>query len=74
MFENKTFEDIHYSRFIASWIRAGGKKCNYRFEDWLKTLTINGKAIPDEIVKEIVDLGSNGKMELEHVAEKFLKG
>ena len=74
MFENKTFEGIYYSRFIASWINEGGGKCDYRFREWLRTLTINGKAIPEEVIKEIVNLGSNGKMELEHIAKKFLKG
>ena len=49
-FENKIYERIHYSRFIASWINQGGKfdrKGQIQFGDWLDTLTINGKAIPE---------------------------
>ena len=74
-FENKTYERIHYSRFIASWINQGGKfdrKGQIQFGDWLDTLTINGKAIPEEVIDDIIDFGSNGKLELQISALKFL--
>ena len=74
MFENKIYEDIYYSRFVASWVKAGGGKIDYRFEDWLATLEINGKKIPYDIIREIYLYGENGKLELELSAEKFLHG
>ena len=71
MFKNKTFEGIHYSRFIASWTNVGGPM-NWRFKEWLKTLTINGKSIPEEVVNDIYNLASNGKLELETQAKIFI--
>jgi hypothetical protein len=72
MFENKIFEGIHYSRFIASWTNQVGI-VDYHFKDWLKSLTINGKVIPEEVIEEIYELGTNGKLELETSALIFLK-
>ena len=77
MFKNKNFEGIYYSRFIASWHNVNGELSNrssWQFEDWLRSLTINDKKIPDDIIREIVELGTNGKMELEHSAYEFIKG
>ena len=73
MFENKIYENIYYSRFAASWVRAGGGKFNWRFKDWLKQLVINGKYIPEEIVNEIYNYAENGKLELETNAENFIR-
>ena len=87
-FKNKLFEKIYYSRFIASWIKAGGnfnksKKVYvnedhyYRtsmFEEWLRQITINGKHIPEETIKEIYELATSGKLELQEDAKKFLYG
>lgn len=70
MFENKVFEDIHYSRFIASWMKTRGK-VNADFKDWLSSLVVNGKHIPDEVVQDIYNLGTNGKLELETSAKLF---
>ncbi len=64
MFENKVYEGIHYSRFVASWTKKGGMM-SYRFRKWLEHLTINGKKIPEEIVQEIYNYGTDGKLELE---------
>lgn len=72
-FENKNYEGIYYSRFIASWFEAGGK-ANSKMKLWLKTLTINEKPIPDEVIKEIYNLATNGKLELESSAKRYLKG
>lgn len=72
MFENKKFEGIYYSRFIASWINVGGKM-NRRFADWLRTIEVNGKDIPEDVIREIYNLATNGKLELENSAEKFLE-
>jgi hypothetical protein len=76
MFENKNYEGIYYSRFVASYCRSGGslenRKC-WLFKEWLEQLIINEKPIPQDIVKEIYDYGINGKMELEFDAYEFLK-
>lgn len=72
-FENKEFEGIYYSRFIASWENVGGKP-NSKMKYWLKTLTINGKTIPNEVIKEIMELATNGKLELESSAKRYLEG
>ena len=90
MFNNKVYEGIHYSRFIASWYNAGGESINgvervnkrgeptkfvrgrTVFKNWLRTLTINDKPIPEEVINEIAEFGANGKLELETSARAFL--
>lgn len=73
MFENKIYENIYYSRFIASWYNAGGSNKRSDFVEWLKSLIINGKPIPKETIDEIASLFSNGKLELETRAELFIQ-
>lgn len=72
MFENKVYENIYYSRFVASWVRGGGR-LNYSFKRWLESLTINGKKIPKTIIAEIFSYGTNGKLELEESARCYLE-
>lgn len=74
MFENKNFEGIYYSRFIASWRNIGGEEGSnkFYFEDWLRSLTINGKRIPDNIIHDINEMRTCGKLELEMHAEAFI--
>ena len=79
-FENKVYEGIHYSRFIASWYNAGGGNINdwrnhgrETFKNFLRTLTINGKPIPEEVIYEIAIFATNGKLELETSAKAFIK-
>ena len=77
-FENKIYEGIHYSRFIASWLQSGGtdmivRPRNYGLRLWLNSLIINDKPIPEEVVEEIMDLANNGKLELECNAKAFQK-
>jgi len=72
MFENEKFEGIHYSRFIASWVNATGK-LDARMRDWLRTIEINGKEIPESVIRDIWNLATNGKLELEANAEKFIE-
>ena len=71
MFENKlTHNGIHYSRYIASWRRKGGKI--YRgglFEKWLK----EKEELTDEEIAEILIMAENGKLELQDSAEQFMK-
>lgn len=84
-FENKLFEGIYYSRFILSWVNAGGnfkehkkivggtKRQLWLFRDWLKSLIINGKELPEDVIGEIVEIASNGKLEFEESAKEFIK-
>lgn len=72
MFENRIIEGIHISRFVASWVNKGGK-LNFEFKEWLKTLTINERKLTDEEIQDIYNFGTNGKLELEILATKFLK-
>lgn len=72
MFENKLINGIHASRYIASWVRAGGEL--YYGEDisnfykWLLSMDIT-----EDEAKHIKRLAENGKLELETRAEKFIK-
>ena len=72
MFENGNFNGIFYSRFIASWLRKGGMlKTGHdisMFRSWLTEIGCD-----DETVDKITFLASNGKLELENSAERFLK-
>lgn len=70
-FENKIYENIHYSRFVASWLKESHGEKTYKMKEWLKTLVINGKPIPEEIIKEIYNYATNGKLELEVSVRKF---
>ena len=71
MFENGNFNGIYYSRFIASWVRKGGMlKTGHdisMFRSWLTEIGCD-----DETVDKITFLASNGKLELENSAEKFI--
>lgn len=72
MFENGNFNGIFYSRFIASWVRKGGMlKTGHDISMFRKWLTEIG--CDDETVDKITFLASNGKLELENSAERFLK-
>lgn len=71
MFENKTIEGIHYSRFVASWAKVNGK-IDYRFKNWLEELVINERHLTETEIKEIYDFGTNGKLELQTHAKLFL--
>lgn len=73
MFENKMYEGIRYSRFVASWNKVhNGKFKRFGFEDWLMQLTINGKCMDNQTAKEICEFADNGKMELEENARRFI--
>lgn len=72
MFTNKIYEGIFYSIFVASWTNTRGT-VTPRFKKWLKSLTINGKPIPEDIINEIYLFGTNGKLELEESAKRFIE-
>jgi hypothetical protein len=71
-FENKIFEGIYYSRFIASWTNIRGK-VTPEIKVWLRTLTVNKKRIPEDVIQEIYGLGCDGKFELEEHLKRFSK-
>jgi len=71
MFENKLIHDVHKTRYIVSWLKAGGLLCYGEdidnFRDWLLSLNLT-----DDEVQDIVYLATNGKLELESSAKKFI--
>jgi hypothetical protein len=71
MFENKMIKGIYATRYIMSWIREGGNLKHGRdcddFKEWLKSLGLN-----EDEVHHIWEIATNGKMELEDSARKFL--
>lgn len=73
MFENKQINGYTYAtRYIASWTNEGGKlrtgKDHDNFYEWLLSLGLN-----EEDAKYIKYLATNGKLELEISAKRFLK-
>lgn len=70
MFNNKKFEGIHYSRFVASWTNTVGPMTP-EFIDWMKTITVNGRRVPDDVIDEIYEMGNTGMFELEISAVAF---
>ena len=71
-FENVLIKGVHATRYIMSWIRMGGEIHLYGrssdFVNWLKSL-----GLTDEECDTIMDLATNGRMELEMSAKKYLK-
>lgn len=70
MFENKmTHNGIHYTRYIVSWKKAGGKI--YRgglFERWLR----EQEKLTEKEISDILLIAENGKLELEESAKRFI--
>lgn len=72
MFKNKLiFGHIYATRFIASWINVGGQLKTRKdigdFRNWLSSLNLAG-----EDIHLIVELATDGKLELEDSARKYL--
>lgn len=69
MYDNKKSVDgIHYTRYIASWMRTVTNSSAYRdFEHWLISL-----GLPQDDINNILEIARGGKMELEHSAENFV--
>lgn len=73
MYENKLIKDYTYAtRFIMSWVRMGGQLGFHgegvdEFKKWLTSLNLE-----EDDIAHIVLLATNGKMELEISAKKFL--
>ena len=89
MFENNLVKNIHKSRYVASWINMGGtfgrhtqnikdgpfvKSGRYAFVKWLGTLVIDGEHLTEDEIQDIYTYATNGKLELEGSAARFLKG
>lgn len=73
MFTNKQINGyIYATRFIASWVRKGGKlqygKDIDNFYEWLLSLGLS-----KEDADDIKFLATNGKLELEISAKEFLE-
>lgn len=70
-FENKSYNGIYYSRIIASWVNVGGnpRKNPDGFKKWLRSLKV-----PEDVATDIYTLATNGKMELEISARRFMTG
>lgn len=77
MLENKLFEGIHYSRYGASYAKACaecGTEVHFReMCKWLMGLEINGKHMDWDTAYEIAELTTNGKLELESSARKWME-
>ena len=75
MFENRKVyikaldEEIYISRIIASWKNGGGMIYGNVFKKWLESLGIN-----ENDVYDIFRFATNGKLELESSAEKYIIG
>lgn len=70
-FENaKTHNGIHYSRYISSWMRKGGKIYpEGLFYRWLR----EKEQLTEEEISDINFMVTTGKMELEMSAMMFMK-
>ena len=73
MFTNKLIGDIYATRFIMSWVRMGGKLGKQGdgvgdFRKWLTSLDLN-----EEDIEHIIFIATNGKLELEVSARKYLE-
>jgi hypothetical protein len=72
MFENKIIRDVHATRYIASWCKAGGNfsrkpKGRFDFIVWLESL-----GLTEDEVTYIYNLATNGRLELEVSVKKFI--
>ncbi len=74
-FENKYVDagvlSVNYSRIIASWVNASLKHELFDddFKDWLRSLPYN---FTEEDVHDIYLMATNGKMELEGHAKRYM--
>ena len=71
MFKKNQFNDIYESRYIASWIEAGGQLYFREDVDSFHTWLLS-EGLTEEEAKHVVHLATCGKLELKVSAEKFL--
>lgn len=70
-FDNALINDIHATRYIASWYNEGGGRIRENrdsFIGWLRSIGVS-----EEDANFIANLGENGKLELELSAYDWLK-
>lgn len=73
-FENAKTEkhEINYSRYIASWYKAGGQFRHLTdtldFKDWLRSMDLS-----EDEVQAIANMAVCGKLELEDSAKAFIE-
>ena len=64
--------EIHYSRYIASWYKAGGQfrhlTDTLNFKDWLRSMGLS-----EDEVQTIANMAVCGKLELEESAKVFIE-
>ena len=75
-FDNCLVHGIHRSRYVASWANEHGSfiwKRGGLFEAWLRTLEINGEKLTEDEILGIFNYATNGKLELEESARRFLR-
>lgn len=80
-FENELIRGISISRYIASWTRMGYpiEKAHRRlnqygfFIAWLRQLTLDGEHLTEDEVWRIYHVATNGKLELQENAKKFMR-
>lgn len=69
---NTKVHSVHKSRYIASWVNAGGRFDDGQFYDWLLSIEFDDGHMSEEEADEIERFARGGKLEFEHSAEKFL--
>ncbi len=70
MLENKKtkVQQVHYSRYVASWRNMGGTYFGDEFEEWLKS-----EGCDSQEIGEIREMAVMGKLELEMNAKKYIE-
>lgn len=67
-------DTVHYkSRIVASYINEGGNINSKKFEEYLDKLVELGW-IDSKDVQDVINYARNGKLELEIIANKIIKG
>ena len=74
MFENKLINGYVYAtRFIASWLKVGDNLSSGKdiatFRRWLESIGELSK----EDINDIINLATNGRLELQEHAKEFIK-
>ena len=67
-FKNNIICGDYESRFVASWIKAGGGRFDWAFKEWLKDLGLS-----DRDVQIVYNFATNGKLEYQEHAKIWLK-
>lgn len=63
---------IYLTRYIASWYNAGGESDYRKIVNWASSLIINGERLTDAEIRCIADRATNGMLQLEEWAKKYI--